>query len=47
LSYAFSVGLLAWRFARHANLPLSAVLLPSAQLRADLHSMLSRRPAGR
>ena len=47
LSYAFSVGLLVWRFARHANLPLSAVLLPSAQLRADLHSMLSRRPAGR
>jgi O-antigen/teichoic acid export membrane protein len=43
VSYAASVLLLAWRFARHAGLPLSRVLLPGAQLLADLRGVASRR----
>lgn len=43
LSYTFSVGVLAWRFARHAGLPLAAVLRPGPQLWADLRSVASRR----
>jgi len=43
LSYAFSVGIMAWRFARHAGLPLSAVLRPGQQLWADLRGVASRR----
>ena len=36
VSYAVSVMLVAWRFARHAGMPLRRVLLPGAQLAADL-----------
>lgn len=43
LSYTFSVALLAVRFARHAGLPLLQVLLPGAQLLADLRSVAFRR----
>ena len=43
VSYAASVLLLAWRFARHAGLPLRQVLLPGAQLRADLRGVAWRR----
>ena len=44
LAYAASVGVLAWRFARHAGLPLRRVLLPGAQLGRDL---LALRRGGR
>jgi hypothetical protein len=43
LSYAASVLLLAWRFARHAGWPLRRVLLPGAQLAADLRGVACRR----
>ncbi|MFO1326921.1 MAG: polysaccharide biosynthesis C-terminal domain-containing protein [Rubrivivax sp.] len=43
LSYSFSVALLAWRFARHAGLPLARVLVPGAQLLADLRGVAFRR----
>lgn len=43
VSYAASVLLLAWRFARHAGLPLSRVLLPGTQLWADLRVVASGR----
>ena len=41
LSYAATVIVLAWRFARHAGLPLSAVLLPGPQLWRDLQAVAS------
>jgi O-antigen/teichoic acid export membrane protein len=41
LSYVTSVLVLAWRFARHAGLPLRAVLLPGAQLGRDLRALAS------
>ena len=44
ISYVASVLILAWRFARHAGLPLAQVLWPQAQLRADLKTLLSWRP---
>jgi O-antigen/teichoic acid export membrane protein len=44
LSYTASVLLLAWRFARHAGLPLVAVLWPGAQLKRDLLAL--RRGGG-
>ena len=40
VSYAASVGLLAWRFARAAGLPLAQVLLPGAQWRHDVATLL-------
>lgn len=43
LAYSASVLLLAWRFARHAGLPLTQVLWPGAQLRADLRAVLALR----
>jgi O-antigen/teichoic acid export membrane protein len=43
LAYTASVLLLAWRFARHAGLPLSSVLRPGAQLLADLRGVAWRR----
>lgn len=42
LSYAASVGLLAWRFVRHAGLPMSAVLLPGPHLWGDIQAVASR-----
>jgi O-antigen/teichoic acid export membrane protein len=44
LAYAASVAVLAWLFARHAGLPLAAVVLPGPQVAADLRR-LCRRPA--
>ena len=44
VAYTASVGVLAWRFAHHAGLPISAVLLPGPQLLADLRR-LCRLPA--
>ena len=46
LSYSASVAVLAVLFARHAGLPLSAVLLPGPQLWRDLQAVASapRRP---
>lgn len=38
-AYAASVAVLAWLFARHAGLPLAAVLLPGPQLAADLRRL--------
>lgn len=46
VSYTFTVLLLAWRFARHAGLPLRQVLLPGAQLWRDLQAV-ALRPGGR
>ena len=43
VSYTASVLLLAWRFARHAGLPLRQVLLPGASLMADLRGVAWRR----
>jgi O-antigen/teichoic acid export membrane protein len=43
VSYAAAVLVLALRFAAHAGLAPSAVLLPGAQLRADLRALASRR----
>jgi O-antigen/teichoic acid export membrane protein len=43
ISYAAAVLLLALRFAAHAGLAPSAVLLPGAQLLADLRALASRR----
>jgi Na+-driven multidrug efflux pump len=43
LAYTASVLLLAVRFARQAGLPLAQVLLPGAQLGADLRRLLGRR----
>lgn len=43
LAYTASVLLLALRFARQAGLPLAQVLLPGAQLGADLQRLLGRR----
>ena len=43
VSYSASVVLLAVRFARHAGLALSVVLLPGPQLRADLRTVLAWR----
>ena len=43
LSYAAAVLVLAVRFARHAGLPLSGVLLPGRQLALDLRALASRR----
>lgn len=43
LAYGGSVLVLVWLFARHAGLPLGSVLLPGAQLWADLRSVASRR----
>jgi len=45
LSYAVSVALVAWRFARHAGMPLRRVLLPSAQLAADLRMLWQAKKA--
>ena len=45
VAYAFSVIVLAWRFARHAGWPLARVLWPGPQLWADLRGVASR--AGR
>lgn len=42
VSYATCVGVLAWRFVRHAGLPLSAVLLPGPHLWRDLQAVASR-----
>lgn len=39
VSYTATVLLLAWRFARHAGLPLAAVLVPGPQLVADLRGV--------
>lgn len=41
VAYGSSVFILAWRFARHAGLPLSHVLRPGAQLLADLRVVAS------
>jgi O-antigen/teichoic acid export membrane protein len=41
-SYAATVLVLAWRFARHAGMPLAEVLLPGPQLWADLQALASR-----
>ena len=41
LAYAVAVMVLAWRFARHAGVPLRAVLLPAPQLWADLRGVAS------
>lgn len=41
LSYTATVVVLAYRFARHSGLPLSAVLWPGRQLRSDLALLLS------
>lgn len=41
LSYAASVALLAWRFVRHAGLPLGALLRPGPQLWADVRGVLA------
>lgn len=38
-AYTVSVLLLAWRFARHAGLPLSRLLVPQPQLLADLRGV--------
>ncbi len=46
VSYTFTVLLLAWRFARHAGLPLRRVLVPGAQLWSDLQAV-ALRPGGR
>ena len=46
-SYALSVGVLVVLFARHAGLPLSAVLLPGPQLWADLRTVASRAGGSR
>lgn len=43
LAYAGSVLLLAWRFARHAGLPLARLLRPGAQLLQDLRGVAWRR----
>jgi O-antigen/teichoic acid export membrane protein len=45
VSYAVSVMLVAWRFARHAGMPLRRVLLPGAQLAADLRILWQARKA--
>jgi O-antigen/teichoic acid export membrane protein len=42
-AYGISVFVLLWRFARHAGLPVSAVVLPGPQLRADLRLLLTQR----
>jgi O-antigen/teichoic acid export membrane protein len=42
VSYSVSVGVLALLFARHAGLPLAAVLLPGPQLWRDLRAVASR-----
>lgn len=39
ISYAASVLLMAWRFARHARLPLRQVLVPGPRLAADLRAL--------
>ena len=41
LSYSVAVAVLALRFARHAGLPLAAVLIPGLQLRSDLALLLA------
>ena len=41
-SYAATVLVLAWRFARHAGMSLAEVLLPGPQLWADLQALASR-----
>jgi Na+-driven multidrug efflux pump len=41
VAYGASVGVLAWRFARHAGLPLRSVLRPGPQLLADLRQLAS------
>lgn len=43
ISYAVAVLVLAWRFAAHAGLAPSAVLVPGAQWLADLRALASRR----
>ena len=42
VSYAVCVGVLAWRFVRHAGLPLAALLLPGPNLRRDLQAVAFR-----
>ena len=42
LSYAVCVGVLAWRFVRHAGLPLAALLWPGPHLWQDLQAVASR-----
>lgn len=43
-AYSTTVLTLAWRFVRHAGLPLRRILVPdAAQLRADLQRLRSRR----
>jgi Na+-driven multidrug efflux pump len=44
-SYAATVLLLGWRFARHAGLPLRTLFVPGPQLWRDLQAVASwRRP---
>ena len=43
LAYTVCVALLAWLFARHAGLPLSALLLPGPHLRRDIQAVATRR----
>lgn len=45
VSYAASVALVAWKFARHAGMPLRRVLLPGAQLAADLRMLWQAKKA--
>ena len=40
VAYTTSVGVLAWRFARHAGVPLLVVLWPGPQLTRDLRTVL-------
>jgi len=47
VSYALSAGVLAVLFARHAGLPLAAVLLPGPQLWRDLRAVASRAGGSR
>lgn len=42
VSYAVCVGVLAWRFVRHAGLPMSALLLPGPHLGRDIRAVASR-----
>ena len=46
LSYTGAVLLLAWRFARHAGLPLAQVLHPAPRVWRELRGLASRRGGG-
>jgi O-antigen/teichoic acid export membrane protein len=41
VAYGISVCWLAWRFARHAGLPLHSLLVPGPQLWADVRRLMS------